>query len=74
VYEALEAGCIPVVESRLAFDYCTGLFGAHPLPSLFCNNRVEELESLRLSCESWWSSFKRRLHLSTKATVLGALK
>lgn len=82
VYEALEAGCVPIVERRPAFDYYTDLLGAHPLPTvsrwaevpdLFSDRTVEELESIRLACESWWRAFKRRLRTTLAATVLDAL-
>src|SRR6185312_3174692 len=34
VYEALEAGCIPIVEKRPGFDYFTALLGPHPIPTV----------------------------------------
>lgn len=70
VYEALEAGCIPIVEKRPAFDYFTRLLGSHPLPTLTdwseATLLVEELlaadpESVRHACWSWWESYKLRL-------------
>jgi len=82
VYEALEAGCIPIVERRPAFDYFTDLLGAHPIPTvsrwaeardLFVGRSLEDLESLRQSCEGWWRAFKRRLRPSITATIKNAL-
>lgn len=82
VYEALEAGCIPIVERRPSFDYFTDLLGNHPLPTigdwsevqeLFGGRSREELEPLRQSCESWWRAFKRRLRSTVTATVRNSL-
>lgn len=82
VYEALEAGCIPIVERRPAFDYFTDLLGAHPLPTvsdwaeavdLIRRKNVDEVESLRFSCDRWWRAFKRRLHSTLTSAVARAL-
>jgi hypothetical protein len=82
VYEALEAGCIPIVERRIAFDYYTDLLGTHPLPTvsnwtdvrdLVGSKTLEDLESLRRSCEHWWHAFKRRLGSTLTAKVINAL-
>ena len=69
VSEALEAGCIPIVERRPAYDYFRRLFGEHPMITV---NRwaeaarlIEELrsnpaalEARRLACQTWWQGFK----------------
>jgi hypothetical protein len=34
VYEALEAGCIPIVEKRPGFDYFTSLLRSHSMPAV----------------------------------------
>jgi len=82
VYEALEAGCIPIVERRIAFDYYNDLLGAHPLPTVsdwtevreFVSSKtLEDLECLRRSCELWWQAFKRRLRSTLTAKVVNAL-
>jgi Exostosin family len=78
VYEALEAGCIPIVEKRPGFDYFTRLLGPHPLPTLTdwreSTALVEallaaDLESVRHACWSWWESYRRRLSRTFQATI-----
>lgn len=71
VYEALECGCIPVVE-RDSLNYFTRFLGDHPFitvgswdeaPYLIENllNNPEELERKRSSCFNWWKEYKRNL-------------
>ena len=71
VYEALEAGCIPIVEKK-PFDYFSKLFGRYPFLSV---DRWEEapdlinhlladpvrLEQKRQQCLKWWLNQKKRL-------------
>jgi hypothetical protein len=70
VNEALEAGCIPIVERRPAYDYFRQLFGEHPMitvnrwaegPPLIAELRSDPaaLEVRRLACQTWWQGFKR---------------
>jgi hypothetical protein len=71
VYESLEAGCIPIVERREAFDYFTHLLGPHPLPTvsdwtevadMIANLQTENrIERLRLDCVRWWKAYKLRI-------------
>jgi hypothetical protein len=68
-YEAIESGCIPLVESRVFCDYYGDLLGRHPIPT-FANWRqarafVEELSSspaqldaLQSEIYAWWQSEK----------------
>ena len=83
VYEALEAGCIPIVERRPGFDYFTDLLGAHPIPTvstwseaaeLMSKWSPDEVESRRLSCEHWWRVYRRRLRATFTATVAESLR
>lgn len=72
IYEALEAGSIPILEKRLTLDYYTSLLGAHPLP-IFRTWRqaaryVNEirfdparLDALQERCVEWWDGHKRQL-------------
>lgn len=72
VYEALECGCIPIVE-RKPIDYFSHLFGAHPFmvidswdeaPELI-NNLVkdpEKLEQRRKACYDWWLDYKKKMN------------
>ncbi len=73
VYEALEAGCIPIVERRGngLDDYFTAALGDHPLPSLDRWSEAPALiagiaqhngiSSLQAICLSWWASYKKDL-------------
>ncbi len=71
VYEALEAGCIPIVEQRPQFDYFTTLLGAHPIPTISDwkeapqlierLNSANETERVRLACANWWADYKPKL-------------
>jgi hypothetical protein len=71
VYEALEAGCIPIVEQRPGFDYFTRLLGPHPIPTVLewseapdLARRLQvdgELEPLRQQCAAWWATYKPAL-------------
>ena len=82
VYEALEAGAIPIVERRPAFDYFTALLGAHPIPTVGSWNEAvrlvkglspEVMESLGALCYDWWCEYKRRLKTDLSAIVTRAL-
>jgi hypothetical protein len=72
VYEALEAGCIPIVERRPALDYFARLLGPHPMPSIVdwveapaliagLMAAPERLDALRCSCEIWWQEIRNAL-------------
>jgi len=80
VYEALEAGCIPIVESRSHFDYFCHLLGAHPMPSVSdwaeapaliagLMRNPQRLDALRRSCESWWQHYRASLADEVSAHV-----
>lgn len=78
VYDALEAGAIPIVESRLTLDYFHELFGNHPLPTVrswsqarglvkrLINDPVR-LNQLQKSCVEWWKNYQ--LELTAKIGV-----
>jgi hypothetical protein len=84
VYEALEAGCIPIVEKRPGFDYFTALLGPHPIPTvagwpeaaaLVAQwKAAQDLEPLRASCAAWWNSFKPKLAQDTSDFVKRKLR
>ncbi len=69
VCEAFEAGCIPIVEKRAAYDYFRHLMGDNPAlaverwseaPQLIrtmMENSVA-LEERRLLCANWWRAYK----------------
>jgi hypothetical protein len=81
VCEALEAGCIPVVERRPSFDYFRHLFGSHPMisveswsnaPQRIADLRRNggELEKRRVACQEWWQDYKLSLVGSIRDRVL----
>jgi hypothetical protein len=82
-YEALEAGCIPIVERRPGFEYYTRLLGTHPMPAVHDWREgadvVRRLESegsterLRAACERWWSDYKTKLKADTVSFISAAL-
>ncbi len=71
VYEALECGCIPIVEKN-PIDYFHLQFGDHPflavdswdeathiIRDLLCN--PIELEQYRITCHQWWLNRKEKI-------------
>ncbi len=81
LYEALEAGCIPLVERRRGFDYFRLLFGENPLPSvrnwregarymqrLLCDPEV--LDARQRKIGEWWQSYKSKLQSELRYFVL----
>ncbi|QSR86423.1 exostosin family protein [Candidatus Methylacidiphilum infernorum] len=84
LYEALEAGCIPIVEHRLGFDYFRSLLGDHPLPSVrnwkegaslmksLASDRCS-LDHFQSEIRRWWSCYKARLQEEVKDFVLRGL-
>lgn len=79
VYEALECGCIPIVEKG-PLDYFTKFLGEHPFltvgswdeaPALIENalKNPEQLEKLRNVCQEWWKTYKRNLQHEVAKTV-----
>ncbi len=71
VYEALEAGCIPIVERRPGFDYFREALGPHPIPTVTAwaeapalirdLRESERLETRRAQCHAWWRHYKANL-------------
>jgi hypothetical protein len=69
LYESLELGCIPIVETRRSLDYFTGLFGPHPIPSFrnwsdahrYARSALEDKTSLlrtQSAIRDWWRARK----------------
>lgn len=79
VYEALEAGCIPITERRPGFNYFSELFGAVPFPSVLhwaeAPTLIEHLqrhrlvEELQRECTRWWDRYKASLKSRIMASV-----
>lgn len=71
VYEALECGCIPIVEKN-PIDYFKKYFGNHPFVAVDTWDQAPKLinellanptllEERRKSCYQWWLSYKEKL-------------
>jgi hypothetical protein len=72
LYEALEAGAIPIVERRPTLDYYRLLFGRHPIPTFTSWSRASRfardlrkrpsaLDELQREVRSWWLSHRNIL-------------
>jgi hypothetical protein len=79
-WEALEAGCIPIVERRAGFDYFASLCGGqYPFPSIvewreataLVSRDRRELEALRQRCSDWWQEHKASLRARIGAAIAG---
>lgn len=78
-WEALEAGCIPIVERRPRFDYFATLCGDYPFPCItdwseaadILRKNMAELEDLRQRCSVWWQSYKAEVRTRVANELLG---
>lgn len=72
VYEALECGCIPIVEKN-PIDYFANFYGEHPFITIeswdqvpkIINSLMENrnhLEQRRVQCYRWWLDYKKKTH------------
>lgn len=72
LYEALECGCIPVVE-KVPYDYFGSFFGNHPFIAVSSwteapriiqalLNNPAALEAKREACYEWWQRFKKNMN------------
>ncbi len=73
IYEALECGAIPLLESRITLDFFRLSLGAHPLPTFltwsgaakFVRQMLstpKKLQAKQDECLAWWRGYKHRLH------------
>ena len=77
LYEALECGCIPIVED--SYNYYDRLFpnnpfikvnkwaDAKPILTGWSNDQVKKK---RNECKSWWDKYKKKLKQSIKETII----
>jgi hypothetical protein len=82
LYESLELGCIPIVETRASLDYFTGLFGPHPIPSFgsweaarqyaqgLLVNKASLLQK-QLEIHHWWTARKRAVRTQIRDAATG---
>lgn len=82
LYEAMEFGCIPILECRRGFDYYRDLFGSHPIPSfeswedagnfmstvLASPGRADELLH---EIRTWWHAKRKSLSLEIGQFLTG---
>lgn len=72
IYEALEAGAVPLLERRFRFDYYNRLLGDHPLPTFDSwrsaarfvadtSSRTGATNALQDACVRWWREYKQIL-------------
>ena len=70
-YEALESGCIPIVEKRLTLDYYNRLLGSHPIPTFSTWQKAAifaadisrdaiRLNTLQEEIFEWWTKEKTK--------------
>ncbi|MDQ4143472.1 MAG: hypothetical protein M3198_06975 [Actinomycetota bacterium] len=79
VYEALEAGAVPIVERRRRFDYFALLLGDYPFPSVQAWSEAprlihslgegQSLRSIQKRTRDWWHRYKVELCGSVQADV-----
>jgi hypothetical protein len=83
VYEALECGCIPIVEKK-PLDYFGKYFGNHPFlvieswdqaPTLIAEVLADpvRLEERRLACHQWWLMHKDAVKKELRDTIMTKL-
>ena len=79
VYEALECGCIPIVE-KSPLDYFSKFFVSHPFISVTSWDEapqvIEELmgdpvrlEAYRSDCHRWWQNYKTHLKKDVRKRI-----
>jgi hypothetical protein len=82
LYESLELGCIPVVETRPSLDYFTGLLGRHPIPSFknweaaryYAQDALADKSSLlrmQLEIRDWWTAKKQAVRAQVRHAATG---
>jgi hypothetical protein len=82
LYESLELGCIPIVETRASLDYFTYLFGRHPIPSFrswWAARRYVEraltdkpfLREKQLQVSGWWTDKKQDVRRQVRRAATG---
>jgi hypothetical protein len=79
VYEALECGCIPIVE-KTPLNYFELFFGEVPFPCVSSwdeaqglisalLNYPDEMEQIRKNCYAWWLNYKKEKRSEFSATI-----
>jgi hypothetical protein len=79
VWEALECGCIPIVE-KTPFDYFAKAYGPYPFLAVSSWNEApklindlltnpKQLEELQNNCLTWWKEYKKNMKGEIKKIV-----
>ena len=77
VYEALECGCIPIVEST--YNYYDRLFPNNPFiqvekwidaKPMIKNWNNDQVKKKSKECEAWWESYKNKLKNNVKKIII----
>ena len=77
VYEALECGCIPIVENT--YNYYDRLFPDHPfiqvekwidVKPMIKNWNNDQVKKKTKECEAWWESYKNKLKNNVKKIII----
>jgi hypothetical protein len=82
LYEALEFGCIPIVEKRWSIDYYRSLFGDDPFLRvanwreaaqlmLELTAQPQRLEQLQKATIAWWAATKERIKRDLTTFMVG---
>jgi hypothetical protein len=82
LYESLELGCIPIVETRASLDYFTALLGPHPIPSFtswaaarqYAERALTDKPSLlrkQSDICSWWTAKKQDVREQVRRAATG---
>ena len=82
LYESLELGCIPIVETRASLDYFTGLFGPHPIPSFarweaargYALEMLSDRSALlgkQVEIRDWWHARKQAVRRELRHAATG---
>jgi hypothetical protein len=82
LYESLELGCIPIVETRASLDYFTRLLGPHPIPSFrnwgaarcYAQDALTDKTSLllkQLEIRNWWTAKKQSVRAEIRRVATG---
>lgn len=85
IYEALEAGAIPIVERRPTLDYFSEMWGKHPIPTVsswkeasrFIHEMMgssTKLDRLQSECLEWWAHQQEQWAESIRAFIQNAQK
>lgn len=78
IWEALEMGAIPIIETRQGYNHVTRLCGPNPLPAFedwaeaadFVSAVTPtEMERISLSCRVWWARHKMEMCLKVAEQI-----